>query len=160
MYMEVSLFLKEDFAEAFHREAIPHVGEHAKTYLEMAQCIAMIDEIMETPHFQLCLQQLEAIDPGNNIDITEELGFFEMDTELSPYAAHLKELYEMIEKEKRKVIRAFRTKADFMIQVKKRIKRFYEKKDKLCTATLHQLEYIIEKRRLDKIKTSLPSSSP
>jgi len=44
--------------------------------------------------------------------------------------------------------------------VKKRIKRFHEKKDKLCTATLHQLEYIIEKRRLDKIKTSLPSSFP
>ena len=162
--MEIHLFLKDDFVNAFYKEIIPHVGEHAKTYAELAQCIAIIDQMVETPYFELCLQQFQTIDPGNSVPsdmLYEELsGFFELDTELSPYASHLKHLYEIIEKAKRSLIRSLRTKKVTVSSLKKKIKIFHEKKDKVCKSTLHQLEFIVEKRRLNKIMSSLPSSVP
>jgi hypothetical protein len=162
--MEIHFFLNDDFVNEFHKQIIPHVGEHAKAYAELAQCIAIVDQMVETPYFELCLQQFQAIDPGNSVPsdmLYEELsGFFEMDTELSPYASHLKHLHDMIEKEKSSLIRTLRTEKVTLSSLKKKIQLFHEKKDKLCESTLHQLEFIVEKRRLDKIMTSLPSSVP
>jgi len=162
--MEIHFFLNDDFVNEFHKQIIPHVGEHAKAYAELAQCIAIVDQMVETPYFELCLQQFQAIDPGNSVPsdmLYEELsGFFEMDTELSPYASHLKHLHDMIEKEKSSLIRTLRTEKVTPSSLKKKIQLFHEKKDKLCESTLHQLEFIVEKRRLDKIMTSLPSSVP
>ena len=45
-------------------------------------------------------------------------------------------------------------------KVQEKIITFHEKKDLLCTSMLHELEYIVEKKRLDKIMTSLPSYDP
>jgi hypothetical protein len=59
-----------------------------------------------------------------------------------------------MEKEKRTVIRVFRkalSEKDFMEKVVAAIERFHEKKDKLCTDAFYQFEYIVERRRLDKI---------
>jgi predicted protein tyrosine phosphatase len=151
--MDVRLFLKEDFAEAFHLQAIPHVGEHAKTYVQIAQAIAMIDQLLETPYFEQCVQTMKSIDPGNSIPI--EFGFFE-----SPIDVMLKELHETIEKEKHSVIRTFRTvlkkmPKDFMEKIKERIERFHKKKDALCLDALYQFEYMVEMNRFEKIKRSL-----
>ena len=77
------------------------------------------------------------------------------DTELSPYASHLKHLYNMIEKEKSLLIRALRTKKVTPSSLKKKIQTFHKKKDKICESTLHQLEFIVEKRRLEKIMSLL-----
>ena len=145
--IDLTLFLKEDYAEAFHQKAIPHVGEHAKTYVQLAQCIAMIDQLIETPFFEQCLQRLKTIDPSGLLE--EEFGFFE-----TPFSAFLKELHDTMEKEKRTVIRVFRkalAEKDFMEKVVAAIERFHEKKDKLCTDAFYQFEYIVERRRLDKI---------
>jgi len=162
--MDIQLFLNDDFVEAFHTQIIPHVGEHSKTYVELAQCIALINQIVETPYFELCLQQFQAIDPGNSIPsdmLYEELSsFFELDTELTPYAVQLKQLYAMIEKEKRDLVRALRTTKLTVSTLKEKIKTFHEKKDKLCESTLYQLEFIVEKKRLEKIMISLPSFAP
>lgn len=164
--MEIHLFLNDDYVNAFRKEIIPHVGEHAKTYAELAHCIAIIDQMIETPYFELCLQRFQAIDPGNKVPsdmLYEELsGFFELDTELSPYASHLKYLHDMIEKEKRSLIRTLRKSLHCpnATVLKKKIKNFHKKKDKLCEDTLHQLEFIVEKRRFDNIKSSLPSCVP
>lgn len=162
--MEIHLFLNDDFVNEFYKHSIPHVGEHARTYAEIAQCIAIIHQMVETPYFELCLQQFQAIDPGNIVPsdmLYEELsGFFELDTELSPYASHLKHLHEMIEKSKKSLIRTFRRKKVTPSYLKKKIQKFHEKKDKLCEFTLHQLEFIVEKRRLEKIMSLLPSCVP
>ena len=69
--MDIRLFLKEDFTEAFHQKAIPHVGKHAKTYVNIAQAIAMINDLIETPYFEECVQHMKAIDPSNSIDFEE-----------------------------------------------------------------------------------------
>ena len=154
--MNLTLFLKEDYVEAFHEKAIPHVGEHAKTYVQLAQCIAMIDQLLETPFFEQCLQRLKTIDPNGLLE--EEFGFFE-----TPFSVFLKELHDTMEKEKRVVIRVFRkalTEKDFMEKVKEAIERFHEKKDKLCKDAFDQFEYIVERNRLDKIMSSLPSYAP
>jgi len=153
--MDIRLFLKEDFAEAFHEKAIPHVGKHAKTYVHIAQAIAMIDEVLETPYFEQCVQHMKAMDPGNSIDFEEVFGFFE-----SPFAAVLKELHGNIEKEKHSVIRTFQTLLkkmpdDFIEKVTQRIERFHEKKDILCLDALHQFEFMVEMNRFEKIKGSL-----
>ena len=69
----------------------------------------------------------------------------------------LKELHDTLEKEKKTVIRVFRkalAEKDFMEKVNAAIQRFHEKKDKLCQDAFHQFEYIVEKRRLDKIMSS------
>jgi hypothetical protein len=145
--IDLTLFLKEDYAEAFHQKAIPHVGEHAKTYVQLAQCIAMIDQLIETPFFEQCLQRLKTIDPSGLLE--EEFGFFE-----TPFSGMLKELHDTIEKEKRTVIRIFRkalAEKDFMEKVVAAIEKFHEKKDGLCRDAFHQFEYIVERRRLDKI---------
>ena len=154
--MDLTLFLKEDYVEAFHEKAVPHVGEHAKTYVQLAQCIAMIDQLLETPFFEQCLQRLKTIDPNGLLE--EEFGFFE-----TPFSAFLKELHDTMEKEKRVVIRVFRkalTEKNFMEKVTAAIQRFHEKKDKLCKDAFDQFEYIVERNRLDKIMTSLPSYVP
>ena len=68
-----------------------------------------------------------------------------------------------MEKEKRAVIRVFRkalAEKDFMEKVTAAIETFHEKKDTLCQDALYQFEYIVERRRLDKIMTSLPSYDP
>lgn len=158
--MDIRLFLKEDFAEAFHQKAIPHVGKHAKTYVHIAQAIAMINDVVETPYFEECVQRMKAIDPGNSIDFEEVFSFFE-----SPFATYLKELHEKIEKEKHSVIRTFQTLLkkmpdDFIEKVQHRIERFHEKKDMLCLDALHQFEYMVEMNRLEKITLSLPSFAP
>jgi len=148
--IDLTLFLKEDYAEAFHQKAIPHVGEHAKTYVQLAQCIAMIDQLIETPFFEQCLQRLKTIDPSGLLE--EEFGFFE-----TPFSGMLKELHDTIEKEKRTVIRIFRkalAEKDFMEKVVAAIETFHEKKDGLCRDAFHQFEYIVERRRLDKIMSS------
>lgn len=157
--MDITLFLNQDFVDAFHQKAIPHVGEHAKTYAQIAQSIAMIDQIVETPYFEQCLGQCKVVDPYNSIH--EELDFFEAE---SPFATTLKELHDHIEKEKRSLIRTFqkalKDPKHLLEKVQEKIITFHEKKDLLCTAMLHELEYIVEKKRLDKIMTSLPSSVP
>ena len=149
--IDLTLFLKEDYVEAFHEKAVPHVGEHAKTYVQVAQCIARIDQLLETPFFEQCLQRLKTIDPNGLLE--EEFGFFE-----TPFSAFLKELHDTIEKEKRVVIRVFRkalAEKDFMEKVTAAIQRFHEKKDKLCKDAFDQFEYIVERNRLDKIMASL-----
>ena len=154
--IDLTLFLKEDYAEAFHQKAVPHVGEHAKTYVQVAQCIAMIDQLLETPFFEQCLQRLKTIDPNGLLE--EEFGFFE-----TPFSAFLKELHDTMEKEKKAVIRIFRkelAEKDFMEKVSAAIQRFHEKKDKLCEDAFHQFEYLVERNRLDKIMSSLPSYDP
>lgn len=158
--MDIRLFLKEDFVEAFHQKAIPHVGKHAKTYVNVAQAIAMLNDVVETPYFEQCVQQMKAIDPSNSIDFEEVFGFFE-----SPFAATLKELHGTIEKEKHAVIRTFQTLLkkmpdDFMEKIQESIQRFHEKKDTLCVDALHQFEYMVEINRFEKIKLSLPSFAP
>ena len=158
--MDIRLFLKEDFVEAFHQKAIPHVGKHAKTYVNVAQAIAMLNDVVETPYFEQCVQQMKAIDPSNSIDFEEVFGFFE-----SPFAATLKELHGTIEKEKHAVIRTFQTLLkkmpdDFMEKIQESIQRFHEKKDALCVDALHQFEYMVEINRFEKIKLSLPSFAP
>ena len=154
--IDLTLFLKEDYAEAFHQKAVPHVGEHAKTYVQVAQCIAMIDQLLETPFFEQCLQRLKTIDPNGLLE--EEFGFFE-----TPFSAFLKELHDTMEKEKKAVIRVFRkalAEKDFMEKVSAAIQRFHEKKNKLCEDAFHQFEYLVERNRLDKIMSSLPSYDP
>ncbi len=154
--IDLTLFLKEDYVEAFHQKAVPHVGEHAKTYVQVAQCIAMIDQLLETPFFEQCLQRLKTIDPNGLLE--EEFGFFE-----TPFSAFLKELHDTMEKEKKAVIRVFRkalAEKDFMEKVSAAIQRFHEKKNKLCEDAFYQFEYIVERNRLDKIMTSLPSYAP
>ena len=154
--IDLTLFLKEDYAEAFHQKAVPHVGEHAKTYVQVAQCIAMIDQLLETPFFEQCLQRLKTIDPNGLLE--EEFGFFE-----TPFSAFLKELHDTMEKEKKAVIRIFRkelAEKDFMEKVSAAIQRFHEKKNKLCEDAFHQFEYLVERNRLDKIMSSLPSYDP
>ena len=154
--MDLTLFLKEDYVEAFHQKAVPHVGEHAKTYVQLAQCIALIDQLLETPFFEQCLQRLKTIDPSGLLE--EEFGFFE-----TPFSAFLKELHDTMEKEKKAVIRVFRkalAEKDFMEKVTAAIQRFHEKKDKLCKDAFDQFEYIVERNRLDKIMSSLPSYVP
>jgi len=154
--MDLTLFLKEDFVEAFHEKAAMHVGEHAKTYVQLAQCIAMIDQLLETPYFEQCVYALKTIDPSGALE--EEFGFFE-----TPFSAMLKELHDTLEKEKKTVIRVFRkalAEKDFMEKVTAAIETFHEKKDKLCQDALYQFEYLVERRRLDKIMTSLPSYAP
>ena len=149
--IDITLFLKEDYVEAFHREAIPHVGEHAKTYVQLAQCIAMIDQLLETPFFEQCVHALKTIDPSGALE--EEFGFFE-----TPFSAMLKELHDTLEKEKKAVIRVFRkalAEKDFMEKVTAAIEKFHEKKDTLCQDAFHQFEYLVEKRRLDKIMATL-----
>lgn len=158
--MDIRLFLKEDFAEAFHEKAIPHVGKHAKTYVHIAQAIAMISEVLETPYFEECVRHMKAIDPGNSIDFHEEFGFFE-----TPFASSLKELHGNIEKEKHSVIRTFQNLLkkipdDFIERVQDRIERFHKKKDILCLDALHQFEFMVEMNRFEKIKLSLPSFVP
>jgi hypothetical protein len=161
--MDFSLFLNVDYSNAFYEKITPHYT-HSKIYIQIAQCIAAIDRELETPHFELCLRNFKKMDPGDIIPqnlLFEELSsFFELDTELTPYASHLKNLYEIIEKEKKSLIRLFRKLLknmpdDFVCQIKKKIKSFHEKKDIACNLTLHQLEFILEKRRLDKIKRQL-----
>ena len=154
--IDLTLFLKEDYVEAFHQKAVPHVGEHAKTYVQLAQCIAMIDQLLETPFFEQCLHRLKTIDPNGLLE--EEFGFFE-----TPFSAFLKELHDTMEKEKRVVIRVFRkalAEKNFMEKVTAAIQRFHEKKDKLCKDAFDQFEYIVERNRLDKIMSSLPSYVP
>ena len=161
--MELSLFLNVDYSNSFHDKLSPHYT-HTKTYIQIAQCIAAIDRELETLHFELCLRNFKDMDPGDIIPqnlLFEELSsFFDLDSELTPYASHLKNLYHTIEKEKESLIRLFRKllkkmPADFVCQVKKKIKSFHQKKDIACELTLHQLEFILEKRRLDKIKRQL-----
>lgn len=68
-----------------------------------------------------------------------------------------------MEKEKKAVIRVFRkalAEKDFMEKVTAAIQRFHEKKDKLCKDAFDQFEYIVERNRLDKIMSSLPSYVP
>ena len=153
--MDIRLFLKEDFVEAFHQKAIPHVGKHAKTYVNIAQAIAMLNDLIETPYFEECVQQMKAMDPSNSIDFEEVFGFFE-----SPFAVTLKELHGTIEKEKHAVIRTFQSLLqkmpdDFMEKIQESIQRFHEKKDALCLDALHQFEYMVEINRFEKIKGSL-----
>jgi len=153
--MDIRLFLKEDFAEAFHQKSIPHVGTHAKTYVHIAQAIAMVDQVLETPYFEECVQHMKAIDPGNTIDFEEVFGFFE-----SPFASVLKELHGSIEKEKHAVIRTFQTLLqtmpdDFMEKINDCIHTFHQKKDTLCLDALHQFEFMVEMNRFEKIKGSL-----
>jgi len=155
--MDITLFLNKEFADAFHERAIPHVGEHAKTYVQIAQSIAMVDQVLETPYFEQCVEQCKEMDPYGSI----EMDFFEE----SPYVVALKELHSHIEKEKRSLIRTFQTvlKTDpthLVEKIQEKINAFHEKKDILCTGMLHALEFIVEKQRLDKIMTSLPSFVP
>jgi hypothetical protein len=149
--MDLTLFLKEEYVEAFHQKAVPHVGEHAKIYVQFAQCIAMIDQLLETPFFEQCLMRLKTIDPSGVLE--EEFGFFE-----TPFSAFLKELHDTMEKEKRAVIRVFRkamAEKDFMEKVEAAIQKFHEKKDKLCQDAFFQFEYLVERNRLDKIMATL-----
>jgi hypothetical protein len=63
-----------------------------------------------------------------------------------------------LEKEKKAVIRVFRkalAEKDFMEKVTAAIEKFHEKKDTLCQDAFHQFEYLVEKRRLDKIMATL-----
>ena len=155
--MDITLFLNKDFTDAFHEKVFPHVGEHAKKYVQIAQSIAMIDQVLETPYFEQCIEQCKVMDPYGTI----ELDFFEE----SPYVLALKELHAHIEKEKIGLIRFFRkllktVPDDFTDQLQAKIDAFHEKKDMLCTGMLHALEYMIERQRFDKIMTSVPSYVP
>jgi hypothetical protein len=137
-----------DINELLKKDIVEFLNTHYDTsYVKRLQSIAEVNQVVNTPYYEECLQGFQAIDPYNTIHSNLDL--------YETYANQLLQLHTMIETEKIELVRFLRNiicSDDIVSQVRERIEQFHHKKDKLCEIILHQLEYILEYQVVTRLK--------
>lgn len=139
-----------------------------KKYIQLAQVCAAIQHIIDTPYFSICMRQIQSIAPYTMIHEDDEFlretsSFFDNeDSDMEQYAVRVKQLYTLIERQKKSLQRfldkMINTQPDNMVTlIKDKIKKFMTKKNEACKSATHMFEFIVERQRFKKIIAKIES---
>jgi hypothetical protein len=125
-----------------------------KKYIQLAQMFTAIKKVISTNHFKYCVKKI------NVFEDVSELPFFH---DTNTHEAILSNLHEVILYHEQKLITIFYFLLDnidnltisqvqtLTDSVKIAIKTFIQERDELCTHALHRIEFLIEKKKFEKL---------
>jgi len=128
--------------------------KETKRLIQLAQMFTAIKKIVTTDHFKYCIKKI------NIFDKVDELPFFYGE---DTHEETLSKLQESIVYHEQKLTTMFFFLLENMNDldcyqintltkaVKIAIKTFIDERDELCTHAFHQLEFLIESKRLEKL---------
>lgn len=148
--------LSRIFDETYCNELLKTSGskKETKRLIQLAQMFTAIKKIMTTDHFKNCIKKISLFK-----EVDELPFFYGEDT----HEELLSKLQESILYHEQKLTTMFFFLFENMNDldchqvntltkaVKTAIKTFIEERDELCTSALHQIEFLIESKRLEKL---------